>query len=123
MKTRINLLKSIALLTAIFITSAVKSQEANLAPIVSFTTTDDIYDDKKIETSVYPNPSYGEVSLIYDSKLISEVVLIPSNGKNVSVIQADYSNYIDLNNLSAGYYEVRFMNGSTLVESKRLVVY
>lgn len=89
----------------------------------NFASNNDVYYEKQVENNVFPNPSYGEVSLVYDSKLITDVVLIPINGKNANIIKASSSNYTNLNNLSPGYYEIRFMNGNTLVESKKIVVY
>ncbi len=67
------------------------------------------------EAVVYPNPTRGLI--YYDLEKVQSVTVFDMQGKQLISYQANSSNQLDISNLSAGYYIIRFNTETGIFQS------
>lgn len=79
---------------------------------------------QKLKTIVYPNPSAdGKVSVVFpDTEVPRDVFLADLNGRIIKQWKGIRSNYLQIDNLMAGFYTIRIIDAETGEQSVEKVV-
>ncbi len=73
----------------------------------------DFLSQKDFDISIYPNPAYSILNIVYRKNKLQNTKITIKNTFGETVIKQDFSNQIDLSSLASGMYYITVQDGNT----------